>query len=148
MPEAWLEIADENIDVKTIIRQIQVRVAQQQAEKNGEDPEAIAKALWQKMIEEDVDDDQLDSPTRIRVQDTDIVPRSYVIDWRIPIIGPIHGIVRRVINAEIRRFLMPSLNKQSQYNRRLLSMVRDLQLENQQLRKRIELLTDEQESSQ
>lgn len=146
MAEDWLEIADENIDVETIMRQIRVRVAQQEAEANGENPEAVAKALWQKMIDEGDEDD--DGTTRIRLQDTDIVPRSYVIDWRLPIIGPIHSVVRRVINAEIRRFLMPSLNKQANLNRQLVRMIKELRRENEQLRQKIEALTNAQDETQ
>jgi hypothetical protein len=73
----------------------------------------------------------------IRQRDGDIVPRYYAIEWRIPILGPIHAKVRRIINDEIRRYLMPSLRKQSTLNRQMLRALNDLGQENARLRQEI-----------
>jgi len=81
----------------------------------------------------------------IRQRDCDIVPRYYVIDWRVPILGPIHALVRRIINAEIRRYLLPALEKQSQLNRQMLRILEDLVKENGCLRREIEELRGTQE---
>jgi hypothetical protein len=67
------------------------------------------------------------------LQDCDLVPARYEIDWRVPIIGPIHAAIRRLINAEIRRFLLPSLVKQSHLNRVVLRLLQELEQENVRL---------------
>lgn len=103
----------------------------------------VASALWQEMIGDE--EFKLGETVSIRRRDCDIVPRNYVIDWRIPILGPAHALVRRIINDEIRRYLMPSLRKQSNLNRRLLRALRELSRENAELRQEIEKLRDEQQ---
>ena len=81
-----------------------------------------------------------DTPILIHQRDCDIVPRRYVINWRMPILGPIHALVRRLINAEIRRYLLHALEKQSYFNRQILRIVTDLTKENERLRQEIEEL--------
>jgi uncharacterized protein YaaN involved in tellurite resistance len=58
-----------------------------------------------------------------------------------PILGPLHAVVRRLINAEIRRYLMPALEKQSSLNRQLLRLVAELVQENDRLRRRVDELS-------
>ena len=85
-------------------------------------------------------------PVAVEQQDCDIIPRDYTIDWRVPILGPIHALIRRVINAEVRRYLMPALERQSYLNREFLRTLSDLREENDRLRRRIaELQRDHQE---
>jgi hypothetical protein len=79
------------------------------------------------------------------LQEGDIVPENYVIDWRVPVIGPLHAAVRRVIHAEICRFLLPSLVKQSHLNRAVLQTLSDLCRENARLREELERLRQNQE---
>lgn len=143
MNEDWLEISDEDVSVEEIMRQIRERMARRNGivlSEDMEDPASVANALWLEMIG-DSSDEQESSPTiSIRRRDCDIVPRHYVIDWRIPILGPIHSVVRRVINDEIRRYLLSSLEKQSGYNRRVVQVLRNLVQENVRLRKEVEAL--------
>jgi hypothetical protein len=80
----------------------------------------------------------------IRPRDCDVVPRSYAIDWRIPILGPVHAMVRKIINAEVRRYLTPSLEKQSSLNRQMLRILRELAQENVRLRERIQELASKE----
>ena len=143
MNEDWLEISDEEISVEEIMRHIRERMAR----RNGvvpsgdmEDPASVANALWLEMIGDPSDEQELSPFISIRRRDCDIVPRHYVIDWRIPILGPIHSVVRRVINDEIRRYLLSSLEKQSDYNRRVVQILRNLARENIRLREEIEAL--------
>ncbi len=142
MDDNWLEISDQNISVGEIMQRVRERAAGHYdgAPSGGERPEQIAEALWNKMLGDAEGESVLSEWVSIRQSDCDIVPRHYVIDWRIPILGPIHAVVRRVINAEIRRYLMPSLNKQSRFNRKVLRAVRGLARENAHLRQQIEAL--------
>jgi hypothetical protein len=144
MSDDWLEIPDEEIDVVEIMQKIRTRVAQRGDTVTSEmpDPTAVAVALQAEMIGEPVDSSALGRHVSIRQNDCDIVPRHYVIDWRIPILGPIHAVVRRVINAEIRRYLSPSLKKQSHLNRKVLRALRALAEENVHLHRQIEELRD------
>ena len=77
------------------------------------------------------------------LQDCDIVPANYVIDWRVPILGPIHAAVRRVIHAELRRFLLPALEKQSHLNRAVLLALAELCQENARLSSDLEQVRQE-----
>ena len=140
---SWLKIGDGTIDVANIIAQIQHKAAQQ-GEQNerpellGRTPEQIAQELHHTMLGSP-DSDQ-DGVLTIRQSDCDIIPNNYVIDWRIPILGPIHAVVRRLINDEIRRFLFPPLQKQSRINHQLLQAVNALIEENQHLRDEVNAL--------
>ena len=144
MNENWLEISDDEIDVADIIHQIRARIAQREGSPLTEDPAAVAASLRRELGDEpgteSGDESTFGRRLRLRVQDTDIIPRNYVIDWRIPILGPIHSIVRRLINDEIRRFLFPSLDKQSRFNRQILRLVQELAEENRRLRQEVALL--------
>ncbi|MFW6116244.1 MAG: hypothetical protein ACOC6F_00820 [bacterium] len=142
MSEDWLEIRDEEIDVAEIMQKIRQRVSQRgdSATIDTPDPVAVAEALRAEMIGEPVDSSALGKYVSVRQSDCDIVPRHYVIDWRIPILGPIHAVVRRVINAEIRRYLSASLKKQSHFNRKALRALRALAEENVHLRRQLEEL--------
>jgi hypothetical protein len=146
MSEDWLEIPDGEIDVAEVMQKIRMRVAQREDSVASETagPEAVAESLRAEMIGEPVDSSALGKHVSIRQSDCDIVPRHYIIDWRIPILGPIHAVVRRVINAEIRRYLMRSLKKQSHFNRKVLRALRSLAKENAQLRKQVEKLQNQE----
>lgn len=142
MGSDWFEIDDEHIDVNEMMQQIRERIAQREGSTtDAADPAAVAAGLWKEMIGDPTDDSLSGRIAAIRPRDCDIVPRHYVIDWRMPILGPINAVVRRVINAEIRRYLAPSLEKQASLNRQLLQMIQDLAQENADLRQRM----DEQE---
>jgi len=143
MSDNWLEISDETIDVEEIVQQIRGRIARRTGvspSEETESPAVIAEALRAEMIGEPVDELVPGKRFPIRRRDCDIVPHCYVIDWRIPILGPIHALIRRIINAEVRRYLLPSLEKQSQLNRQMLRMLQDLVEENGRLRQEIEEL--------
>jgi len=143
MHDNWLEISDDNIDLKAIERQVQARLENWQTRSPSAlpaPPEAIAKSLWREIIGDPSSIDNLDPNTLIQAQDCDIVPRQYVINWQNPILGPIHALLRRLINAEIRRFLFPSLEKQAFLNRQMVRMLKELTAENKRLRSEIETL--------
>jgi hypothetical protein len=138
----WLEIPDEDVDAGQIMEQIRARVAGRvgpSSYEKDENPVAIADALRQDMIE-----NATDREIPIQRRDCDIVPRNYVIDWRVPILGPIHALIRRIINAEIRRYLSSSLERQSHLNRQMLRVLDDLVEENERLRREIEELRESQ----
>lgn len=142
MSDDWLEIPDGEIDVTEIMEKIRRRVASREGAiaSEAEDPAALAEQLWADVIGEPADHSALGNHVAIHPNDCDIVPRHYVIDWRIPILGPIHAVVRRVINAEISRYLSRSLQKQSHYNRKALRALRALAEENARLSREIEEL--------
>jgi hypothetical protein len=142
MDENWLEISNENIDVAEIKRQIQVRLAKRRETSAvaTEDLASIARELWLEIIGEPPEEMDQDKSILLTQRDCDIVPRHYVIDWQIPLLGPINALLRRLINAEIRRFLLPSLEKQSFFNRQMLQAMQALAEENRRLRLELEHL--------
>ncbi len=132
----WFRIEDERVDVEAVMEEVRRRLALRQAREQvngGEDPEALAQRLYREMVV-DRDGSGFDD------QDCEILPNDYVIDWYIPILGPIHALVRRVINAEVRRYLEAGLIRQSRLNRKVLLELRALKRENQALRDRIAVL--------
>jgi hypothetical protein len=142
MSDDWLELPDGEIDVAEIMQKIRMRVAEHEGSVGSDvsDAAALAETLRAEMIGEPVDSSALGRHVSIRQNECDIVPRHYVIDWRIPILGPIHAVVRRVINAEIRRYLSPSLKRQSHFNRKILRALNALAEENARLHQQIEEL--------
>ncbi len=133
MAEDWLEISDDEIDVQEIMRKIRESLERRQGA-DFLDPAEIALSTKQFFIDELQDVSGLGSDVRLRLRDCDITPRHYVVDWRIPILGPLHAVVRKLIDAEIRRFLFPSLQQQSMFNRKVLKALQALARENAQLR--------------
>lgn len=138
MPDTWLEIDDGTVDVAAIMAQIRHRLAQRDGV-SSPPPAEIAADLRREMLG-DPGDDPAYHLLRIRQRDADIVPRNYKIDHRIPILGPIHSVVRKLINDEIRRFLFPSLNKQARFNRQILAAMEKLAEENARLRAEVDAL--------
>jgi len=136
----WLEIRDPDVDAAEVAERVRERMAARedlpQAEGSEKDPRALVDDLRRQMIDRDTNGDGLPIDER----DCDIVPRNYVIDWRVPILGPVHALVRRLINAEIRRYLMPALEKQSYLNRQMLRLLDDLLQENKRLVQEIDEL--------
>lgn len=140
MSDDWLEISDKDINVEEIMRQIRERVARRSGNSLSEEaerPEEAVETLWREMISDAEGEVIFSKRVPIGLRDCDIVPRYYVIDWRIPILGPAHAMVRRIINAEIRRYLFPSLKKQSSFNRKVMRALKDLVQENMHLRQEI-----------
>ena len=143
MSDDWLQISDEEIDVADIMQQIRCRIAQRSGASNppqSQDPVAVANELWQEMIEPQADELTLRQRVSLWQDDCDIIPHTYVIDWRIPILGPLHSVVRRLIKAEIDRYLRPSLLKQVRFNQQVLRELRNLARENALLHQEIEEL--------
>lgn len=143
MKQDWLEIQDENIDAQELMQQIRDRIADRDnAIPDVKDPVAAMEAVREEVIGKPLFDAVLGEPIAIWDQDCEIVPHDYVIDWRVPILGPMNALVRRVINTEICRYLAPSLAKQSHLNRQVLYILQQLVDENARLRQRIEELAD------
>ncbi len=135
MTEDWLQVGDEEIDVAEIMRRIRQRLAQRETTAGGEeeDLQALAESLRREILGETTEWGAAGRQISIRQQECEIVPHHYTIDWRIPILGPIHALVRRVINDEIRRYLLPSLRQQSNLNRKMLRALKSLAEENARL---------------
>jgi len=146
MSEQWLEIRDTSVDAEVVRRRVRERVSLRHHESSwaaqiDPGPEDVVDSLREGMF-----DSAAKEPVAVEQQDCDIIPRDYTIDWRVPILGPIHALIRRVINAEVRRYLMPALERQSYLNREFLRTLSDLREENDRLRRRIaELQRDHQE---
>lgn len=141
MSEKWLDIAADAVDVEEIMREIRQRLAQEN-DNPSLNPVKVADTLWKEMIGNS-ESPLIANRIPIRPRDCDIAPRNYKIEWRIPFLGPLHAIVRRVIDNEIRLFLFPSLDKQIRYNRRALWVMRALTEENMSLREEIDNLKNE-----
>jgi hypothetical protein len=139
MSDDLIIIHDDQIDVEEIMRQIRANIAQRKGERDI-DPAAISQELWESTIGDTVRFQQQVGGVPLTHHDCDIVPHDYVIDWRIPILGPIHSIVRRLINAEVRRYLDVSLSKQTRFNRNVLRALHHLAQENRNLRQMVEEL--------
>lgn len=143
MTEEWLEVGDERIDAGEMMRRVRERMESREPGgpgKGGQDPLAVAEAVRREVIGEPLFDTSLYGGTSIWDHDCDLVPHDYVIDWRMPLIGPAHALIRRVINDELRRYLDRSLDKQSHLNRQVLHVLQALVDENARLRREIEAL--------
>ena len=162
MSADWLEIGQGDVDAQEVARRVRERLSRRdRSPPGGEDPLAVARALWEERIGPlahgaDVDGAPADGRTTGAASagwistwqdDCDLVPRNYTIDWRMPILGPIHAAIRRIVNAEIRRYLLPALEKQSFLNRKVLQTLDELAREqvllareNARLREEIERL--------
>ena len=142
MGESWLEIPDEQLDAQEIERRIQERMAQRTGGEAGEraldrDQDGVLPGSTPPVGE------SARNMVSRWLRDCDIVPANYVIDWRVPILGPIHTAIRRVIHAEMRRFLLPALEKQSHLNRAVLQALAELLQENARLSSDLEQVRQE-----
>jgi hypothetical protein len=159
----WLEIAQGDVDAQEVARRVRERLSRRDlSPQQGEDPVTVARTLWEERIGPRADGANVEgAPAADRPVDAasadwiaiwqdecDLVPRNYTIDWRMPILGPIHAAIRRVVNAEIRRYLMSALEKQSFLNRKVLQMLDDLARQNQDLARENARLREEIERLQ
>jgi hypothetical protein len=132
----WLEIPGG--DATRIASEIQQCIAGR-ADEQADDISTVVSNLWDEMI----------GPwaammtVPIPPAECDIYPHKYVIDWRMPILGPINSIVRRVINLEIRRFLEPAIRQQSALNGQLLNALQQVARENYRLRHELDTLKEQ-----
>jgi hypothetical protein len=158
MSADWLEIDQCDIDACEVDHRVRERLSQRELPAQQEaDSIAVARRLWRERIGPLVEGAQVDRSPGDNIpegvpesgwistwqDDCGLVPQNYRIDWRIPILGPIHALVRRVINGEIRRYLKPSLEKQSFLNRRVLRMLDQLARQSQSLARQNEALARE-----
>jgi hypothetical protein len=139
MTDDLIVIHDDQIDVEEIMRQIRANIARRKGQSEI-DPGAVSREVWESTIGDTIRFQQQIGGVPLTRHDCDIVPRDYVIDWRIPILGPIHSLVRRLINAEIHRYLDVSLSKQTRFNENVLRALHYLAQENHNLRQEIEEL--------
>jgi len=130
----WLTISIDGADATDVLVQLQDKIFKHTSSKQ-QDPSAVelVQQLRVQMLGDPSEISDSSVEMLIRQQDYDILPRDYKIDWRIPVLGPINSIVRRVINDEIRRFLFPPLKRQSSLNRQFVDAIQELQEENQLL---------------
>jgi len=147
--ENWIEVADEGIDAREIVERIRERMARRRKDLalEAKDLVSIAKSLWEEKIGASDGDLVLGGRVPFWQKDCDIMPRDYAIKWRVPILGPIHALVRRIIDNEIRCYLMPSLEKQSYFNRQVLRALEELDRENARLRQEIQELKAERQDA-
>ncbi len=143
MTDELIIIHDDQIDVQDIMRQIRANIARRTGTVPEVDPVAVSDELWGNIIGEADTRSALEQIPLTR-HDCEIVPQNYVIDWRNPVLGPPHAMVRRVINAEIRRYLDASLAKQTRFNETVLRTLRQLVQENATLRREIDQLRGQQ----
>jgi len=143
MTDDLIIIHDDQIDVQDIMRQIRANIARRTGAAAEVDPVAVSDELWSNTIGGAETRGALEQIPLTR-HDCDIVPQNYVIDWRNPVLGPPHAVVRRVINAEVRRYLDASLAKQTRFNETVLRTLRQLAQENAALRRETDLLRAQQ----
>jgi hypothetical protein len=139
MADDFIIIQDDQIDVQDIMRQIRANIARRAGTAPEIDPVAVSEELWTNTIGAAEARSALEQIPLTR-HDCDIVPQNYVIDWRNPVLGPPHALVRRVINAEVRRYLDASLARQTRFNETVLRTLRQLAQENAALRHELEQL--------
>ena len=141
MCDNWLEAPDQSIDARQLAEEVRQRLdglQESELPMSATELGLLVETLRRQMLPSSGS-----SELRVVRCDCDIIPRDYTIDWRVPILGPIHALVRRLINAEIRRYLMPTLEKQSYLNRQFLQILNDLRDENDRLRRRIKRFPEE-----
>lgn len=136
MSDDMIEIRDDQIDVRDIMRQIRANLARRAGE-TAIDPVAIREELWAETIGSAAEFQEGFEQVPLTRHDCDIVPRNYVINWRNPVLGPPNALIRRVINTEIRRYLDASLAKQTRFNETAVRVLRQLSQENAALRREL-----------
>lgn len=139
MPDSWLKSPDPAINAAALSNLVDQRLAQQSPPPL--DGPSLAQEMWQAQFGQAV---ETGLPS---VKDCDIVPRDYQIKWQNPLLGPLNAFLRRLINAEIRRYLLPALEQQSVLNRQFAETLATLQAENQTLRAHLAAQTDSAEGS-
>jgi hypothetical protein len=139
MTDEIIIIQDDQIDVQDIMRQIRANLARRSGATSEVDPVAVSDDLWVNTIGGAETRSALERVPLTR-QDCEIVPQNYVIDWHNPVLGPPHAVVRRVVNAEVRRYLDASLAKQTRFNETVLRTLRQLAQENAALQRELDQL--------
>jgi hypothetical protein len=143
MDDDLIVVHDAEINVQEIMGQIRANIAKRKGESTQQiepDPVAVSQELWEGTVGEAARfQEQMDRVGLTRY-DCDIVPRNYKIEWIHPILGPLHAVVRRVINAEIRRYLDASLSKQTFFNENVLQALQSLVAENLSLQRELQEL--------
>jgi hypothetical protein len=139
MADDFIIINDDMLDVQDIMRQIRANIARRTGAIPEIDPVSVSEEVWHSTIGPAAARSALDQ-IPLTQHDCDIVPRNYVIDWRNPVLGPPHALVRRVINDEVRRYLDASLARQTRFNETVLRLLRQLVQENAALRQELEQL--------
>jgi hypothetical protein len=152
MSESWLEIRDPDLDAQEIERRIEARMARRGTVASFADSEDVEQDPGEQVAESPdialpAQEAACNAVARW-LQECDVVPANYVIDWRVPIIGPIHAAVRRVIHTEVRRFVLSALVKQSHLNRAVLQALNELCQENARLRQELAELRQDKERDQ
>lgn len=131
----WIHFGIDDQEASHALSQLKKRIAEREDfEQEAQPAVDVVQQLRIQMLGDPSEISDSDVEMLVRLRDYDILPRGYKIDWRIPVLGPIHSIVRRLINDEIVRFLFPSLKRQSSLNRQLVDAIQELAYENQQLR--------------
>ncbi|MBN1454119.1 MAG: hypothetical protein JW963_24090 [Anaerolineales bacterium] len=134
MGHNWFEIAVEGVDAEDIDRRVQQNLVRYTVGEGDFDLSCALKELWDSVIGEPVTLSGLEQQFEFRERDCDILPHYYSVGWRTPILGPIYAFLRRFIDMEIRRYLFPSLQKQSMFNLRMLRLLQAVCEENARLR--------------
>lgn len=57
------------------------------------------------------------------LEECEVLPANYQVDWHRPVVGQAHAAVRRQINAEVRRYVDPALARQTRLNYRLTELL-------------------------
>ena len=152
MSESWLEIPDPEVDEDAVAAEVQHRREERGqagvgsrsglggADEEVPDPVEVAESLYRERFGRSREDPVVDDLAAL-MQDCGVVPENYAIDWRGPVVGRVHALVRQVINAEIRRYLLPMLEKQGYLNRRMLEALARLEEENAELRRALRRLS-------
>jgi hypothetical protein len=139
MSDDWLDSAGETTDVACLTQQVRDRLAAREgirASYRAESLDSVVSSLRKEMIGAECAGD-VNGPIGLRERDCDIVPRGYHIGWQVPVLGWMHAVVRKIVNGEVRRYLLPSLEKQSELNREVLRALSALARENERLREEI-----------
>jgi len=119
----WLEIRNEYIDGQALIDEIEHRLKTRQSTDAAELAE-IVRGVRERVIGLPLFKFTWEGESfSFWENDCDIVPHYYVIDWRMPILGPINAFIRRLIHAEVKRYLLPALTKQTHFNRQVVQVL-------------------------
>jgi hypothetical protein len=151
MDDDLIVVSDADINVQEIMRQIRANIARRKgdaAEQLEVNPVTVSEELWEDTIGEAARFQEQVGRVGLTRYDCDIVPRNYKIEWIHPILGPVHAVVRRIINAEIRRYLDASLSKQTFFNENVLQALQSLVAENLSLQQELQELRSARDSDQ
>ncbi|MCL5958817.1 MAG: methyltransferase domain-containing protein, partial [Chloroflexi bacterium] len=127
-PVDTVQIGADDVDVKALVRQIREQVAQRGVEARAEQQLLVEtqEELWREQRESWTVSEPPERVPPPSLEECEVVPGEYAIDWQNPILGPLNAQLRKIINAELRAYVRPMLEKQTHLNYKIKDLFREV----------------------